>query len=419
MCLHDGLADRQSQANPRDTRFVTATHKLLEHPLAQVGRHTRPMVTHANFHGGRQRHGRDFHRAAVRRVLDNVFQQVMQHQLDQHPVELQQRQGVRQVEVHRTVRQTRLQAAQGTAHQLLEHLPIPGDLHLPPLQARHVQQLVNQGIDAEGLVTQVLRHGSMLGQQGRHRATQRVGQAGHRRQRRAQVVRHRRQQRIAQALGAHLLVGLGCYFNKMHPFQADRGQSGPGLQQAPLFRRHQPPRPQRLQRQHAAHAHRRAQGHIEHRSARQGIGALPGWLTMIQHPARHAAVDGIGRQGTARRRRAKLTVHLQRQQRCLHVQAGMRKFRAQHGNLVDLQGAGKPLCQLIEGTHAAFAQTRHSQLKAQAGHQLTQHQGHRQHHGKGQQVLGVADGKGKPRRHEEEIKGGHRQEGRQHCRSLS
>ena len=99
------------------------------------------------------------------------------------------------------------------------------------------------------------------GDDSRHR--QRVGHADQRRQRRAQVVRNRGQQRIAQALRLHLHRRALRHVDVVDALQRDREQRRAGVEQAALLRPGQPRRVARLDRQHAAHAHRRLQRQVE------------------------------------------------------------------------------------------------------------------------------------------------------------
>ncbi len=84
------------------------------------------------------------------------------------------------------------------------------------------------------------------------------------------------------------------------------------------------------------------------------------------------------------------------------------------GDLLGLQGRGQIARRLVQRPRAPFAVHGHLGLVAQARHELGDHQGHRQHHHKGEQVLHVAHSQGKTRRHEEIIEARHAEESRQH-----
>jgi hypothetical protein len=68
----------------------------------------------------------------------------------------------------------------------------------------------------------------------------------------------------------------------------------------------------------------------------------------------------------------------------------------------------------VQGLRALLANLRFPCLLLEAGGQLPDDQGGRQHHGEGHQILDVADGQRKARRHEKYVEQQYAQDGRQH-----
>ena len=129
MRLHDGAADRQAQADarawrsPRWPRSNFSNMRFLA-PLGQAG----AVVVDGRITLHRSLGARaDLDGAAGGRVLGGVLQQVDQHALDQHGIEVQQRQVVGQV-ARRAVAPGQRGAAgrQRAADHFLERLPLRG-----------------------------------------------------------------------------------------------------------------------------------------------------------------------------------------------------------------------------------------------------------------------------------------------------
>ena len=66
--------------------------------------------------------------------------------------------------------------------------------------------------------------------------------------------------------------------------------------------------------------------------------------------------------------------------------------------------AGQLAAHGIQECSAALARAGHAGLLTHTGHEVSDNEGHRQHHGKGEQVLNVGDREAESRRHEAEVK---------------
>ena len=152
---------------------------------------------------------------------------------------------------------------------------------------------------------------------GRLRHRQRVGHADQRGQRRAQVVRDRGEQRVAQALRLHLHRRALRHVHVVDALQRDRQQRRAGVEQAALLGPGQARRVARLDRQHAAHAHRRLQRQVEDGRGRQ---VLVPWPAASSWSKAHCAMPGSMPDGSVgrghRRRQPVLQVGHQQRRRC-------------------------------------------------------------------------------------------------------
>ena len=86
-----------------------------------------------------------------------ILEQVVQHALDQRGVELDQRQVARQRDVDRVAGERRLRGLERAADHLLERHASAAQLHLAALDARHVEQVVDQRAHPPRLVGDRLR----------------------------------------------------------------------------------------------------------------------------------------------------------------------------------------------------------------------------------------------------------------------
>ncbi len=174
----------------------------------------------------------------------------------------------------------------------------------------------------------------------------------------------------------------------------------------------------RSDRQHAAHAHRGLQRHIEHGRRGERIGAVSGRLVMVERPLGHADVHALGLPlGGNRAMQAILQV---RNHQCRR--RGEFRFQESRADLRDLLGhqrAGQVPRHRIERPHALLARARHPRLELQPRGELADDQCHHEHHGERQQVLGVRHAEAEAGRHIEEVEHDDRQERGEHRRAAS
>ncbi len=170
-----------------------------------------------------------------RRVLAGILEQVVEHALDQRRVELDQRQIARQSDFDAMPGERRLRRLERAADDFLERLPLPAQLDLAALDARHVEQIVDQRAHPPRLVGDRLRGLELRAGQRGLGQRERLGEADQRGERRAQVVRERGEQRIAQPLGLHADQRLLRDLDVVHALERDRGQRGERVELPPLL----------------------------------------------------------------------------------------------------------------------------------------------------------------------------------------
>ena len=216
---------------------------------------------------------------------------------------MQQGQPRRNLQLQMMAGQGRLQGLQRRADHFLDRLPLPVQAHRTTLQARHIEQVVDHGTDALGLLLQGSAELARLGRQ-LGRSIQGLGQAIETGQRRAQIMRQGREQGVAQSLALDVHQGLLRHLDIMHTLQGLADDAGIGLQLGAQLRQHQAPAALGFEGQHAAGAHGRLQGQVKPGAAGQGVGAQTGGLAMVQGPAGGA---GIGPFVRSQARQAGLT----------------------------------------------------------------------------------------------------------------
>ena len=218
---------------------------------------------------------------------------------------------------------------------------------------------------------------------------QRFGQRDQRGERRAHVVRDGAEQRIAQALRFDLDHRALRHVHVVHPLQRNGDLARQRVELLRLLRNQQPARLRGLQRQHAAHAHRRLQRHVVPalrrqcggapgpRAARGGRPSRPRWRR-----SRRAACSG-----SSRRSASSVT----------STSAGPPKWRCtaaapMRHHLLGLQRGREFARELEQRLRAPLAAGRHAGGKAQPRGELPDQQ---------------ADGRASPRR------------SRRYCQSLT
>ncbi|KEH09535.1 hypothetical protein GY14_12305 [Delftia tsuruhatensis] len=293
MGLDNAAHQRQPQAYARDGGLGRAAREGLEQRLhGQVWRQAGPAILHGHKHLAVLFACVDGQRRAGRRVLGGVVQQVDQHALHEHGIELQQRQAGGHVGTHGMLVQARAHLAQRAADHFIQRQPFALQVHAALLQARHVQQVLHQSLHGLGLDADLLQHVGCAAR--RHMALRGLGRAQDGGQRRAQVVRDGRQQGVAHALALHGDLGLLGHGHEVLTLQRQRHLAGTRLQQALLLGHLQALGRTQLQHQYAPHAHGRRQRHVAGRRGRQRVRALAGLLTVVHGPARNAVVHGAG-----------------------------------------------------------------------------------------------------------------------------
>ena len=195
----------------------------------------------------------------------------------------------------------------------------------------------------------------------------------------------------------------------MDTLQGQGDLGGEGLQQPPLLRLEDGVRVGGTDRQHPAGAHGCPQGQIEDRVGRQGVGPQPGGLLVVIDPLGQAQV-GLGQQAVAAALDHRLldpVAAVRQQDQHPGLEDPGQARAAVLDDLTGGEGRRQGLAGIEQGLGAAFPVAGDEGLVAQAGGEVADDQGHHQHQGKGEQVLGVGHREGEARRHEEQVEGGH------------
>ena len=140
--------------------------------------------------------------------------------------------------LHPPVGELLAETAQRRADDLLERMPFLAELERAGLEARHLQEILDEAIQPVGLLAHRLEQllarsrvdlRSIL-QHGR-------GGARDRRQGRPQIVRDRAEQRVAEALGLDAHLRLLRLVGQMRALDGERGLVGEGLELVELIGR--------------------------------------------------------------------------------------------------------------------------------------------------------------------------------------
>ena len=91
-------------------------------------------------------------RAGLGSVLDRVVEQVDENLLDEQGIERHQRQVGRQVDVDTALAQVLLDARQRAPDDLLQGVPVLADADAAGLEARHLEEVVHEPVQAIGLL---------------------------------------------------------------------------------------------------------------------------------------------------------------------------------------------------------------------------------------------------------------------------
>src|SRR6267378_5871382 len=202
--LDDGAADREPEPGAAARAHAV---ELLEDLALLAGRQPRPAVGDVHDDLVALATGLHVDRLAAGRVLRRVLEQVDEHLLHQQAVDVHGWQVLGQPRGDLAVAQRLGQPGERDADQLFDGDPLAPELEAAGLQARDVEQVVDEAIEPLGLVADRLEQLALRdGVQTPLPLQRGAGGAGDRGERRAQVVGDRAQQRIAHALGlrAHL-----------------------------------------------------------------------------------------------------------------------------------------------------------------------------------------------------------------------
>ncbi len=272
MRLDYGAADGEAQPDAGRGRLAFAAGEFFEYRLLGAGREAGAVVRDDDAELVAADRGFDADFAASRGVLHRVLDQVDQHPLEQHGVDLHQRQAGRQVDAQRVRSQGLAERGDGAPHHLLQRLPLAVEPDLARLQSGHVEQVVDQRVHAHGFVAHRVRGFQLRARQRRPGQRKRFRQAEHGRQRRSQVVGQGAQDGIAQAFRLDPDQRALRDVDIVHAFERDRDQGREGFQQPALLGDQQQPCHLGLHREHAARAHRRRQRRVMDAAAWQRVG---------------------------------------------------------------------------------------------------------------------------------------------------
>ncbi len=180
-----------------------------------------------------------------------------------------------------------LDASQRAADDLLERVPVLADADAAGLEARHVEEIVNQAIQAIGLL---LDHLGQLAPRGRVEPRllldQRAGRAGDRRQRRAQVVGDRAEQGAPEPLRLGPEAGLLGFVHQRHALDGEGRLRGEGLEEVELLGCGRGLVRRRLDAEDPHRAARGGEREIERSRAGERGAAATSHLPVLLHPLR-------------------------------------------------------------------------------------------------------------------------------------
>ena len=208
MRLDQPAADRQAEPGAADARAGLQPEELVEDALALVSRDAGAVVGDRDADRAIGRLDLDPDRGAWRGVLGGVLQQVGHHLVDHQVVQGDRRQVFGDRQLERVRGQRALEAVADLAHQLAQVVPVALGTECAALDARHVQQVADQAVEAvrfahDGGDEAV----AILVTPGDVRLDEALGRGLDCGQRGAQVVGDRVEQRGAQLVGAAQHLG--------------------------------------------------------------------------------------------------------------------------------------------------------------------------------------------------------------------
>ena len=259
---------------------------------------------------------------ALGRVFGGIVEQVEQHLLEEHRVDVDHRQVVREVDGDVVAGEHPAGALQGAADDLGEIVrgPVRGDG--AGLEPGHVEQIGDEAIQPLGFGEdggEEVGAGFLVQVVGE--VAQRPGRPDDGGERRAQVVGDRGEQRLAQAVGLGGAHGALDVLHQVDPLDGDSRLVGERVEQAALLGGEQRTRALGVEADDADGAASGAERHEEAAGAGQVVGAAAGGPVGLEAPLRGGDVGGLervlGRVAGAHRDRA---VRVGQEQHHLHVE---------------------------------------------------------------------------------------------------
>jgi hypothetical protein len=122
--------------------------ELLEDLAKMLGRHARPSIGNLDDDGAIFIARGELERATWRRVLVSVLEQVDEYLFNENRVDRDKREVLRESDVDPPIVEHLFHAVQYGTHDLLERLPLLGDLHRAGSDLGHVQEILNEPIES-------------------------------------------------------------------------------------------------------------------------------------------------------------------------------------------------------------------------------------------------------------------------------
>src|SRR5665213_2783555 len=142
MRVDDRAADREAQSHARSRRLAPSPRELFKDRLLLTLGYAGARVTDAYRKVFAYHLGGDLDDGSLRRVLRGVFQQVVEHALDQGRIEFDERQVPRYMHVDAMMDECCVRGLEGASHDFLNRVPMAAQLDLAALDARHFEQVV-------------------------------------------------------------------------------------------------------------------------------------------------------------------------------------------------------------------------------------------------------------------------------------
>src|SRR5437667_724364 len=152
----DALADREAEPGAPAAVGLPAI-ELLEDPVLLPARQPRTAVGDLDGDGAVRRGRDDSDRALGRGVLERVVEEVHENLLDEHVVDRHQRQIGRDADGDAPAPEALGESPERGADHLLERVPVTAELERAGLEPRHLEQVLDETVEALGFVTDGLQ----------------------------------------------------------------------------------------------------------------------------------------------------------------------------------------------------------------------------------------------------------------------